>query len=63
MKPVTKGEVGGTVSTIKVQHPIKCDSLYPEVISSLQIQPPWDPVINEDKVMHRLLKRNQLHLS
>eukprot|EP00957_Ditylum_brightwellii_P152611 11616702-Ditylum_brightwellii.AAC.1 len=63
MKPVTKREVGVTVSTIKVQHPLKFDSLYPEVISSFKIQPPWDPIMNEDEVMHRLLKLNQLHLS
>eukprot|EP00957_Ditylum_brightwellii_P157227 11966290-Ditylum_brightwellii.AAC.1 len=63
MKHITKGVVGGTVSMIKVQHPINCDYIYPEVISSLQIQPPWDPIINEDEVMHRLLQQNQLHLS
>eukprot|EP00957_Ditylum_brightwellii_P153798 11706101-Ditylum_brightwellii.AAC.1 len=63
MKPITRGETGGTVSYIKVQHPISSPAIYPEVISSLNIQPPWDPIYDEDEVMQRLLQRNQIHLS
>eukprot|EP00957_Ditylum_brightwellii_P003341 252903-Ditylum_brightwellii.AAC.1 len=30
IKPITKGETGGTVSYIEVQHPISSPALYPE---------------------------------
>eukprot|EP00957_Ditylum_brightwellii_P133967 10215201-Ditylum_brightwellii.AAC.1 len=59
----TKGEVAGSVSTIKIPEPIQPNSaVYPETISSLNFQTHWKEIDDSDEIMSKLISRNKLHL-
>eukprot|EP00957_Ditylum_brightwellii_P090846 6917731-Ditylum_brightwellii.AAC.2 len=63
MKPIAKGEIGGTVSYIKDPIPIDSPSVYPETLSFLGYEHAYKDIYNDDEVMSKLLFWNKLHLN
>eukprot|EP00957_Ditylum_brightwellii_P113549 8657896-Ditylum_brightwellii.AAC.1 len=63
MKPITKGDVSGIMSSLDAPKEVvnNC-ALYTEVIDSLQLKPSWETLYNDDSIIHALLKQNSLHL-
>eukprot|EP00957_Ditylum_brightwellii_P155270 11820256-Ditylum_brightwellii.AAC.1 len=63
MRPITKGVTGGTILTLDIPgDPVTCPSMYKEVAQTLDLQPTWKTLHDNDDIMEALLRRNSLHL-
>eukprot|EP00957_Ditylum_brightwellii_P102321 7799795-Ditylum_brightwellii.AAC.2 len=63
MKPIAKGGVSGTLSSLDAPgEAITSSALYTEVIEPLNFKPPWEMLYNDNAIMQALLKWNSLHL-
>eukprot|EP00957_Ditylum_brightwellii_P134194 10231143-Ditylum_brightwellii.AAC.1 len=63
MKPIAKGEIGGTVSYIKESIPIESPLVYPTILPCLGFKPVCKDIYDNDEVMSKLLHHNKLHLN
>eukprot|EP00957_Ditylum_brightwellii_P015445 1162676-Ditylum_brightwellii.AAC.1 len=63
MRPIAKGEVGGTVSYIKVPTLTESPSMYSEALTSLGCKYDYKDIYDDNEVMSKLLCRNKLNLN
>eukprot|EP00957_Ditylum_brightwellii_P082143 6246753-Ditylum_brightwellii.AAC.1 len=63
MRPITKGVTGGMISSLDVpSDPATCPSMYSEVARTLDLQPTWKTLHDNDNIMEALLQQTSHHL-
>eukprot|EP00957_Ditylum_brightwellii_P145528 11080695-Ditylum_brightwellii.AAC.1 len=62
IRPITKGNQAGSVTTLLVPVPVITSRAYDEVTEGLKFKPTWKEIAEEDDIITRLISRNKLHL-
>eukprot|EP00957_Ditylum_brightwellii_P020738 1563602-Ditylum_brightwellii.AAC.1 len=63
MRPITKGVTGGTILILDIPvDPVTCPSMHSEVAQTLDLQPTWKTLYDNDNIIEVLIRRNSLHL-
>eukprot|EP00957_Ditylum_brightwellii_P113845 8679330-Ditylum_brightwellii.AAC.1 len=62
IRPITKGNKAGSVTTLLVPVPVIASGAYDEVTEGLKFKPTWKAIAEEDDIITRLVSRNKLHL-